>query len=155
MTKATTSNTITSRVSLTKQTTASVSRPASKTPAPKRTDTAQKVTPTKTTAPASVKSTSKASIKPVKPAVSAPAAPKAKPAKEKKVKVVRDSFTIPKSEFTQIADMKKRALALGVDIKKSELIRAGLQAIYAMSDASFKKALSAVPALKTGRPSKS
>jgi hypothetical protein len=155
MTKATTSKTTPSSVSLTKQTTTSVSRPASKTPAPKRSGTAQKVTPTKTTAPASVKPTSKTSIKPVKPAVSAPAAPNAKPTKEKKVKVVRDSFTIPKSEFTQIADMKKRALALGVDIKKSELIRAGLQVICAMSDASFKKALSAVPALKTGRPSKS
>jgi hypothetical protein len=84
----------------------------------------------------------------------APAAPKAKALKEKKVKVVRDSFTIPKSEFTQIAEMKKRAMALGVDIKKSELIRAGLQAVFALPDASFKKALAAVPTLKTGRPSK-
>jgi hypothetical protein len=84
----------------------------------------------------------------------APAAPKAKAVKEKKVKVVRDSFTIPKAEFTQIADMKKRAMALGVDIKKSELIRAGLQAVFALPDASFKKALAAVPTLKTGRPSK-
>jgi hypothetical protein len=90
--------------------------------------------------------------KPTKPVTDATLSTKAK---EKKVKVVRDSFTIPKSEFTQIADMKKRAMSLGVDIKKSELIRAGLQAIFALSDAGFKKALSAVPTLKTGRPSKS
>ena len=153
MTKA--STTTSSSVSLTKRTTARANKPASPAPTPKRNGTVKKVTPTKTTAPASVKPTSKTSGKPVKPAVNAPAALKAKPAKDKKIKVVRDSFTIPKSEFAQIADMKKRALALGVDIKKSELIRAGLQAIFAMSDAGFKKALSAVPTLKTGRPSKS
>lgn len=79
----------------------------------------------------------------------------AKPAKEKKVKVVRDSFTLPKTELLQIADMKKRAMALGVEVKKSELIRAGLQALSTMADAPFKKALGNVPTIKTGRPAKS
>ena len=79
---------------------------------------------------------------------------KDKALKEKKVKVMRDSFTIPKAEFNQIADLKKRAVMMGVDIKKSELIRAGLLVIHGLSDASFKKALAAVPAIKTGRPSK-
>ena len=78
----------------------------------------------------------------------------AKAAKEKKVKVVRDSFTLPKTELLQIADMKKRAMALGVEVKKSELIRAGLQALSSMADASFKKALGNVPTIKTGRPAK-
>jgi hypothetical protein len=106
------------------------------------------------TAPA--KATRKAAAKPTpaKPAVTKPQAAKTKPGKEKKVKVVRDSFTIPKTEFTQIADMKKRAMALGVEIKKSELIRAGLQVISGLPDASFKKALAAIPTVKTGRPSK-
>ncbi len=98
----------------------------------------------------------KVSVKPVsstaktEPAKSTPA----KPVKEKKVKVVRDSFTLPKTEFLQITDMKKRAMALGIEVKKSELIRAGLQAISSMADASFKKALGNVPTIKTGRPSK-
>ena len=98
----------------------------------------------------------KASVKPVsstakaEPAKSTPA----KPVKEKKVKVVRDSFTLPKTEFLQITDMKKRAMALGIEVKKSELIRAGLQALSSMADASFKKALGNVPTIKTGRPSK-
>ncbi|WP_416559390.1 hypothetical protein ACHEXL_10475 [Limnohabitans sp. yimb22184] len=83
----------------------------------------------------------------------ATAAP-AKPLKDKKVKVVRDSFTIPKAELLQIADMKKRALGLGVEIKKSELIRAGLQTLLSLTDANFKKALSSVPTIKTGRPAK-
>ena len=78
----------------------------------------------------------------------------AKPAKEKKVKVVRDSFTLPKTELLQITDMKKRAMALGVEVKKSELIRAGLQALSTMADAPFKKALGNVPTIKTGRPAK-
>jgi hypothetical protein len=100
-----------------------------------------------------------ASPKASKPAPSAsktakPQAKPAKPVKEKKVKVVRDSFTLPKTEFLQITDMKKRAMALGIEVKKSELIRAGLQAISSMADAAFKKALGNVPTIKTGRPSK-
>jgi hypothetical protein len=91
----------------------------------------------------------------VKTAVQKPAASPAKSLKDKKVKVVRDSFTIPKNELLQIGESKKRALALGVEIKKSELIRAGLQALTSMNDSSFKKALANVPTIKTGRPAKS
>jgi hypothetical protein len=40
-------------------------------------------------------------------------------------------------------------------VKKTELLRAGIKALAAMSDASFIVALKAVPSLKTGRPSKS
>jgi hypothetical protein len=98
----------------------------------------------------------KASVKPVSSTAKAEPAKStlAKPVKEKKVKVVRDSFTLPKTEFLQITDMKKRAMALGIEVKKSELIRAGLQAISSMADAAFKKALGNVPTIKTGRPSK-
>ncbi|WP_299509644.1 hypothetical protein [uncultured Limnohabitans sp.] len=78
----------------------------------------------------------------------------AKAAKEKKIKVVRDSFTLPKTELMQINEMKKRAMALGVEVKKSELIRAGLLAMSGMADAAFKKAMAQVPTIKTGRPAK-
>ena len=96
---------------------------------------------------------------PVKQAAPTPVAEQvAKPGKKKgkteKVKVVRDSFTIPKTEYAQIADMKQRATALGLEIKKSELIRAGLILLKSTSDAAFRKALGNVPTLKTGRPSK-
>ncbi len=77
----------------------------------------------------------------------------AAPEKEKKSKLVRDSFTIPKDEYAAIDALKARALPLGIAIKKSELLRAGLMALTTMSDAKFKAALSAVPTLKTGRPS--
>ena len=100
--------------------------------------------------------------KPVKTTVSAPnktadkVSDKASKKKDKpeKVKVVRDSFTIPKTEYAQIAAMKKRAMDLGLEVKKSELIRAGLALLGGTADAAFRKALGNVPTLKTGRPGK-
>ena len=74
--------------------------------------------------------------------------------KDKKVKVVRDSFTIPKTELLQVGELKKRALTLGVAAKKSELIRAGLFTLASMNDAALKKAMANVPTIKTGRPAK-
>ena len=70
----------------------------------------------------------------------------------KKTKLVRDSFTIPKAEYAAIDGLKNRAVALGTSVKKSELLRAGLMALQALNDAAYKRALAAVPALKTGRP---
>ena len=76
----------------------------------------------------------------------------ATPEKDRKAKLVRDSFTIPKDEYAAFDLLKARALAQGLAIKKSELLRAGLMALCGLSDASFKAALTAVPTLKTGRP---
>lgn len=70
----------------------------------------------------------------------------------KKPKLVRDSFTIPKTEFAAIDALKTRAIALGSSVKKSELLRAGLMALQSLSDAAYKAAIAAVPTLKTGRP---
>lgn len=81
---------------------------------------------------------------------------KAKPVnteKDKKPKLVRDSFTMPKNEYAAIDALKQRALQMAVAPKKSELLRAGLMALTSMDDTTFKKALAAVPTLKTGRPS--
>jgi hypothetical protein len=82
--------------------------------------------------------------------------PKAeKPAKPKKPKLVRDSFTIPKTEYVVLEELKLRAIKLASPIKKTELIRAGIKALAAMSDTGLLAALKAVPAIKTGRPAKS
>ena len=83
---------------------------------------------------------------------SAPKPAAEKPAKPKKPKLVRDSFTIPKSEYTVLDDLKQRAVRLSSPAKKSELLRAGIKALAAMPDAAFLGALRAVPAIKTGRP---
>lgn len=105
-------------------------------------------------AKAAVKAPAPAKKKPVatQPAVAAAPAALPAPKKEKKPKLVRDSFTIPKNEYEAIDSLKARALSLGLGIKKSELLRAGLMQLAFMPDAAFAKALSAVPTLKTGRP---
>ena len=73
--------------------------------------------------------------------------------KPKKAKVIRDSFTMPKQEFDKIADLKKQCLAFGISIKKSELLRAGLQALNGFTPQQLKAAVSQVEKIKTGRPS--
>ncbi|BDT67789.1 hypothetical protein os1_19670 [Comamonadaceae bacterium OS-1] len=90
--------------------------------------------------------------KPKPPVAKAKAVPAAKPAKVKKPKLVRDSFTIPKAEYTVLDDLKLRAIALAQPAKKSELLRAGIKALAALSDAALLVALQAVPTIKTGRP---
>ena len=142
-----------------KSTSAQAAAPATRkaAPAKKATAPAKAAQKVQTVKPAAPKPVVKAPVKPTAkeaPVVKKQAAAVAKPVKDKKVKVVRDSFTIPKTELLQIGDMKKRALTLGVEIKKSELIRAGLSALSGMSDTAFKKAIASVPTIKTGRPAK-
>lgn len=73
-----------------------------------------------------------------------------KPAKVKKPKLVRDRFTIPKTEYTVLDELKTRADKLAHPVKKSELLRAGVKALAAMPDGAFLSALHAVPTIKTG-----
>jgi len=86
------------------------------------------------------------------------AAPKKaeKTTKEKtpKLKMERDSFTMPKTEYAQFHVLKERLNKLGQPAKKSELLRAGIMQLSAMTDAALKAALAKVPAIKTGRPKK-
>jgi hypothetical protein len=82
---------------------------------------------------------------------------KASPKKEavKKEKVVRDSFTMPKSDYEKIAALKQKCLDVGVSVKKSEVLRAGLLLLEGATSKRLLAAISAVEAVKTGRPSKS
>lgn len=92
---------------------------------------------------------------PLAAAAKAPSTPTVeKPLKIKKPKLVRDSFTIPKPEYTVLDELKQRAGKLASPVKKSELIRAGIKALAAMSDVAFLAAVKAVPTIKTGRPAK-
>ena len=83
-----------------------------------------------------------------------PAPANGKAGKAKKPKLVRDSFTIPKNEYEVLEGLKVRAAKLGQPVKKSELLRAGVAALAAMQDPVFLANVTAVPALKTGRPAK-
>ena len=128
---------------------------AAKPAAPKPAITTQPVVAKKAVVSAPKKAAATAT-KAVAKAIAKPAAKPAavKPPKAKKPKMVRDSFTIPKPEYDVLDVLKLRAAKLGNPVKKTELIRAGVKAIAALSDAAFKQALLAVPSLKTGRPAK-
>jgi len=61
---------------------------------------------------------------------------------------------MPKAEYAQFHVLKERLNKLGQPAKKSELLRAGIMQLSAMTDAALKAALGKVPAIKTGRPKK-
>lgn len=82
--------------------------------------------------------------------------PEKKHKKEKKsgdkVKVVRDSFTMPQSDYALIAALKEKAN--GLHLKKSELLRAGLRLLSKLTVAQLKKSVADLEKIKTGRPKK-
>lgn len=77
-----------------------------------------------------------------------------KPVKAKKVKLVRDSYAMPENEYAQIGELKKRLATMSVDVKKSELLRAGVAVMAALNDAELKQVMARVERIKTGRPAK-
>ena len=83
------------------------------------------------------------------------AAPEDKVKRPKKEKVVRDSFTMPKSDYEKIGLLKQKCLANGVHVKKGELLRAGLLILEKANIEQLTAAVAAVETVKTGRPGKS
>jgi hypothetical protein len=73
----------------------------------------------------------------------------------KKEKVVRDSFTMPKSDCAKIAALKQKCLESGMSVKKSELLQAGLLLLESAPVKRLLAAVSTVETVKTGRPAKS
>jgi uncharacterized protein YjhX (UPF0386 family) len=68
--------------------------------------------------------------------------------------LVRDSFTMPKTDFDLIDLLKRRALQGGRAAKKSELLRAGLHVLTALDDNQLLAALERLEPIKIGRPPK-
>lgn len=138
-------------------TTASAAKPAVKPVAKPAAKPVAKVA-TKPAA-ATTKRATPAAQKPAAKVASKPAVNSSKPvvadkSKTPKVKMERDSFTMPKDEYAQIAALKKRLESAGKAVKKSELLRAGLKLLSALDDTKLKAALATVPTIKTGRPKK-
>lgn len=77
-----------------------------------------------------------------------------KSAKLKNGKVIRDSFTMPEAEHKLITAIKKRCIAKGLAVKKSEVLRAALCGFASQSDDYIKAALGSLDIIKTGRPAK-
>ncbi len=121
--------------------------PANKAPATK----AVAVKATASTTPSKKPVTAKpVAVKKVEPVKVAPV----KATKVPKLKMERDSFTMPKTEYAQLGVLKDRLVKLGQPAKKSELLRAGIMQLAAMTDAALKAAMAKVPTIKTGRPNK-
>jgi len=136
---------------------------ATKTPA-KTTPTVKTTAPVKRAVPAKTPAPAKAS-KPIATAGKAEASKTSakavtdKVAKDgkhsgKKPKLVRDSFTFPAVDYALFGTLKQRALKSGHEVKKSELLRAGLASLAALPDSALLKALQGINRLKPGRPVK-
>ena len=78
--------------------------------------------------------------------------PTAKPAAKKpapvKVKTVRETFKISQADYALIATLKKTALADGIKVKKSELLRGGLQLLGQLKAPELKSLLTKIQAVK-------
>lgn len=72
----------------------------------------------------------------------------------KKIKMVRDSFSMPETDYSQFAILKRKCLLAGVPVKKSELLRAGLICLSKLTDSKLLNVVEQVEVLKTGRPAK-
>jgi hypothetical protein len=66
--------------------------------------------------------------------------------------LVRDSFTMPEQEYAVLGAVKQACLKAGFEVKKSELLRAGVALLGQLDAASLRAVLGALPQLKTGRP---
>lgn len=67
-------------------------------------------------------------------------------------KVIRDSFTMPLADYGLIGVLKGRCINVGIAMKKSELLRAGLTALQRLPDADLAQLVATVESVKTGRP---
>ncbi len=67
-------------------------------------------------------------------------------------KVVRDTFSIPESDYLLLNKCKNRGIEFKCVVNKSEIVRAGLILLNSLSDEEFVKALKLVKKIKTGRP---
>jgi len=59
--------------------------------------------------------------------------------------LVRDSFNFPEAEYAHLVKLKQRLMADGVEVKKSELLRAGLVLLSSLDEAVLKEFLAKVP----------
>jgi len=125
---------------------------AVKTP-PKTSPKTSPKTPPKPRATRAAKQVTESAAAPEQAQAAEPAKP-SKPAKIKRAKLVRDSFTMPEAEHALIAGLKKRCLNLGVEAKKSEVLRAALAVLARLNDAEVAAAIQALAVIKTGRPAK-
>jgi len=77
-----------------------------------------------------------------------------KAAKAKKSKLVRHAFSMPEVEYAQVTTLKKRIASLGGNVKRSELLRAGLALLAVLDNVELTDVMARIDRIKTGRPAK-
>ena len=70
--------------------------------------------------------------------------------KQKKIKMVRDSFSLTEDDYAKLLEMKKKCIAAGVPVKKSELLRVGLMELAKLSNASLLAVVKKIVIVKKG-----
>lgn len=75
-------------------------------------------------------------------------------AKVKKDVLVRDSFTMPQSEYQVLSLVKKACLQAGIEIKKSELLRIAVVQLAGLSVAKISTLQKGLNKIQAGRPKK-
>ena len=78
-----------------------------------------------------------------------------KPVPPERARLVRDGFTMPEADYALLKELKLRLHDVKREAKKSELLRAGLQALALLDAKSLAAALDRLEPVKTGRPPKS
>ncbi len=63
------------------------------------------------------------------------------------VQLVRDKFVMPTEEYERLLELKKRLAEQGLNVKKGELIRAGLVLLAALEDEDLKGVVLTVPSV--------
>lgn len=74
--------------------------------------------------------------------------------KLKKPRAGSNRYKFPDDEYAQLTALKQRLMTLGLDVKRSELLRAGLMLLLAMGDVQLKKAVVKVDSVRIGHPPK-
>ncbi len=68
------------------------------------------------------------------------------------VQVIRDAFTMPAEDHRLFAEIQQKCLAQGINVSKSEIVRAGLKYIVGLSASDLAAIVKTVPKVKIGRP---
>lgn len=122
-------------------------------PAPAKAAAARKPA-VKTPAAPTVRRAAAASKTPAKPTVSPAtliaATPPATP--RNKEKRIRTSFALPESQIALLAELKKHCLGFGVNVKKGELLTAGLQLLKNLPETALEAAV--LPLMRSDRQPK-
>lgn len=122
--------------------------------APTKAQAAKQPAAKKTPAPTVRRATAAASKTPAKPSVSAASSTAASttPILRHNDKRIRTSFALPESQIALLGELKKRCLGFGVNVKKGELLTAGLQLLNKLPETALEAAV--LPSMRVDRPVK-